>query len=137
MEIYVSFDEMHAYVGKHFDKDITVKKISDKEFSVGFTANLLLVKITPSVDIAIEEVKSNEVTLKYHVAFGIDKILGGTIPMLLNKFREKTQGIYVEDDNRVRVKLSEMEKAKAVVEKIALRDVSVKDNALKVTLDLK
>lgn len=137
MEIYVLYDEMHAYVAKHFDKDITVKKISDREFSIGFTANLLLVKITPSVDISIEDVKSDEVTLKYHVAFGIDKIIGGSIPMLLNKFKEKTQGIYVEDDNRIRVKLSEIEKTKTVMEKIALSDISAKDNALKVTLNLK
>ena len=137
MEIYVSFDEMHAYAEKHFGKDVNLKKIADNQFSVGFTANLLLVKVTPSVDITIEDVKSDEVTLKYHVAFGIDKIIGGSIPMLLNKFKEKTRGIYVEDDNRIRVKLSEMEKAKPAMEKIALNTISVKDKYLKVTLFLK
>ncbi|MDE5828030.1 MAG: hypothetical protein K2H57_10700 [Duncaniella sp.] len=137
MVISLSFEELHAYVDSHYQKDLAFSKVSDKEFRVTFIQKMFIKDVHIGMDIHIDEVTSDSVTLTYKGGMALDMIISGAIKLLENKLAEFGDGVKFGDDNRVTVNLAKIEKTKAVVDKIALRDLIVEDTALNLIVALK
>ncbi len=137
MVVYISFEEMQGYVAKHYKREIAFSQVSEKELCVTVTQRIIIKDVHIDVKIHIDEVKSESLAVTYKGGMALDMIISGALHFLKGKLPELSQGITTEENHRIRINLAEIEKAKAVVQNIALRDIEVEEKGLKVTVALK
>lgn len=137
MEIFASYIELNAYVGEKFHQPITVSFKSEKEVKVTYTKRILIKDVNINVNIRIDEVKSDAVTLTYDGPFGLDTIISGVLSFFKSQFPELSAGIHPEEEHRIRVNLAEIEKAKPALENIALRAITPCEDGIRIEFGLK
>ena len=137
MEIIAPYKEICDYVAERFNQSINLAYESEKEVKVSYIKHVIFKDMSVSVRIGIEEVKADSVLLSYDVAFCIDSIISGVISFIAKKFPELSAGIHPEDNHRIRINLSEIEKARPVVENIELRSITPQDRGLRIEFGLK
>ena len=102
-----------------------------------YIKRILIKDVNISVNLRFDEVKADSVTIIYDGAFGIDTIISGVLSFFKSQFPDLSAGIHPEDGHRIRINLSEIEKAKAVAENIELRDIKVSEEGLRIEFGLK
>ena len=137
MEITAPYSELNAYIAERFHQPVSLAFGSEKEVKVSYTKRVLFKDMNVNIRIGIEEVKPDSVLLSYDVAFGLDSLISGALSFITGKFPELSAGIHPEDGHRIRINLSEIEKAKPVVENIALRAIIPCEDSLRVEFGLK
>lgn len=137
MEIRAPYKELNAYVAERFHQPISLAFGSEKEVKVSYTKRILFKDMSVNICIGIEEVKSDSVLLSYDVAFGLDSLISGALSFIKGQFPELSAGIHPEDGHRIRVNLSEIEKAKPVVENIELRAITPCEDGIRIEFGLK
>ena len=137
MVVFISFEEMQGYVAEHYKKEVAFSRVSEKELCVTVTQRIVIKDVHIDVKLHIDEVKSESLAVTYKGGFALDMMISGALCFLKNKLPELSQGITTEENHRICVNLAEIEKAKAVVKSIALRDIEVEEKGLKVTVALK
>ena len=104
---------------------------------VSYTKRVLFKDMSVNIRIGIEEVKADSVLLSYDVAFGVDSLISGALKFITEKFPALSAGIHPEEGHRIRINLSEIEKAKPVVENIALRAITPTEDTIRIEFGLK
>lgn len=137
MEIKASYKELNSYVVAKFKQPVSVSFVSEKEIKVTYTQRILIKDVKINVNLRFDEIKADSLTLIYDGAFGLDMIISGVLSFFKSQFPELSAGIHPEDGHRIRIKLSEIEKAKAVVENIELRDIKAFEDSLHIEFALK
>lgn len=136
MEITAPYKEVTDYIAERFHQQIDLSCVSEKEIKVSYTKRVFI-NVNVSVVIKIEEVKADSILLAYTAQFGFDSIISGVLSFIAAKYPELSAGIHPEDGHRIRINLSEIEKAKALVENIALRNIKAYENCLRIEFALK
>ena len=137
MEITAPYKELNAYVAEKFHQPISLAFGSEKEVKVSYTKRVLFKDMSVNIRIGIEEVKADSVLLSYDVAFGVDSLISGALKFITEKFPALSAGIHPEEGHRIRINLSEIEKAKPVVENIVLRAITPTEDAIRIEFGLK
>lgn len=137
MEVRATYKELNSYVQARFKQPVSLSFAERGDVRVTYTKRILIKDVNISVNIHIDEVKGVSVLLTYDGAFGLDRIIGGVLSFFKSQFPELSAGIHPEDGHRIRINLSEIEKAKAMVENIALRDIKAMEDGLRIEFRLK
>lgn len=137
MLVYISFEEIRGYITEHYKKKFSFSRVSEKELCVTFIQRVLIKHVHIDVKLHIDEVKSDTVVLTYKGGMDLDMIISKALDVLMGKMPELSKGVVVEDKHRIRINLSKIEKAKAVMKTISLRDIEVKEKGLSVSMALK
>lgn len=137
MEIIAPFKELNAYVAERFHQPISLSFVSEKEVKVSYTKRVIFKDVGVNINVGVEEVTADSVVLSYNLAPGLDSIISGALSFITGKFPELSAGIHPEDDHRICVNLSEIEKVRQVVENIAFRDIKVSEEGLHILFGLK
>lgn len=137
MEIIAPFKELNAYVAERFHQPISLSFVSEKEVKVSYTKRVIFKDVSVNMNVGVEDVTADSVVLSYNLAPGLDSIISSALSFITGKFPELSAGIHPEDDHRIRINLSEIEKARQVVENIAFRDIKVSEEGLHILFGLK
>lgn len=137
MILSISFAELHKYISEHYRKDFSFIHVSEKEFTVTFTQHVLIKDVHISVNVHIDEVKPAEVIITYKGGMALDMIISGILSLLKDKLAELAKGITTEENHRIRINLAEIEKAKTLIANLALQDILVESDSLKIRAALK
>ena len=137
MKISVSFAELSDYIRKHYDKQLTFAKVSDKEVRASYKQNLFFRSVQLSLNLKIEDVRADSVTVRYSGGIGIDMLIAGLLSFLKNKVPEVADALVKEERHRIRIELSRLSQTTVLMETIALREIYVNDNGLTVEASLK
>lgn len=137
MDINATYQELNSYIQARFGKPVTISFAGEREIRVTYTQRVLIKDINISVNIHINDVKADSLLLTYDGSFGLDKIISGVLSFFKSQFRDLSAGIHPEEGHRIRINLSEIEKAKPVVENIELRDIRPREDHLRIELGLK
>ena len=137
MEIKASYKELSSYVQARFKQPVSFSFAEEGALRVTYTKRILIKDVNVSVNIRFDEVKGESVLLSYDGAFGLDTIISGVLSFFKSQFPELSAGIHPEEGHRIRINLSEIEKAKAVAENIELRDIKATDDGLRIEFGLK
>lgn len=137
MEVKATYKELNSYVQARFKQPVSLSFVEMGDVRVTYKKRILIKDVNISVNIHIDEVKGDSVLLTYDGAFGLDMIIGGVLSFFKSQFPELSAGIHPEDGHRIRINLSEIEKAKAMVDNIALRDIKAMEDGLRIEFGLK
>ncbi|MDE5849150.1 MAG: hypothetical protein K2H38_03320 [Muribaculaceae bacterium] len=137
MEIKATYRELNSYMQARFGKPVSLSFAGEKEMRVTYTQRILIKDINVSVNIHIDEVRADTILITYDGAFGLDMIISGVLSFFKSQFPELSAGIHPEEGHRIRINLSEIEKAKAAVENIELRDIRPREEYVCIEFGLK
>ncbi|MDE6553001.1 MAG: hypothetical protein K2K98_08605 [Muribaculaceae bacterium] len=137
MEIKATYRELNSYMQARFGKPVSLSFAGEKEMRVTYTQRVLIKDINVSVNIHIDEVRADTILITYDGAFGLDMIISGVLSFFKSQFPELSAGIHPEEGHRIRINLSEIEKAKAAVENIELRDIRPREEYICIEFGLK
>lgn len=130
LNISISFAELSDYIKKHYDKQLTFSKVTDKEVRASYTQNLFFRSVQVPLDLKLEDVKADSIAITYNGGFGIDMIITGTLSFLKAKVPELANALVSEEGHRIRIELSKLEQTSALVEAVAFKEISVSENGL-------
>lgn len=137
MEVFAPFQEVNEYAVAKFHQPISLSYVREDEVKVSYIKHFLFKDWSVSIDLKIEGVTADSILVSYSAELGLDSLVRGAISFLTGKFPELSAGIHPEKERRIRVNLSEIEKAKAVVENISLRYIKADDSGLRIGFGLK
>ncbi|MDE7419980.1 MAG: hypothetical protein K2N35_07205 [Muribaculaceae bacterium] len=137
MEVKATYEELGSYVQARFKQPVSFSLAEEGALRVTYTKRILIKDVNISVNLHFDEVKADSVTITYDGAFGLDTIINGVLSFFKSQFPDLSAGIHPEDGHRIRINLSEIEKAKRVAENIELRDIKALEDGLRIEFGLK
>ena len=137
MELKATYEELGSYIRIRFGQPVSLYLAEGGKLRVTYTKRILIKDVNINVNIRIDEVKVDAVTLTYDGPFGLDTIISGVLSFFKSQFPELSAGIHPEEEHRIRVNLAEIEKAKPVVENIALRAITPCEDGIRIEFGLK
>ncbi|MDE6339596.1 MAG: hypothetical protein K2K97_07410 [Muribaculaceae bacterium] len=137
MEVFVSYDELHDYIGRHYDKDVSFAKAGEQEIRVTLVQSLLVVNKKISEDLHIDSVSEDSVSVSYKGGLVKGLVISAAIGYIRGKSADLNEAMTTEDGNRVNICLSKIEKLRSALDKIELRAISVEEAGIRITLALK
>ena len=137
MEVKATYKELNSYIQGRFKQPVSLSFAEGGEIRVTYTKRILIKDVNISVNLRFDEVMADSVTITYDGAFGLDTIISGVLSFFKSQFPDLSAGIHPEDGHRIRINLSEIEKAKPVVENIELKDIKASEDGLRIEFGLK
>ncbi|MBD5367720.1 MAG: hypothetical protein HDR83_00440 [Bacteroides sp.] len=137
MKLNFSFAEVGEYVKEHYGKSVVLSRVGDKELCVTYQQKIVIKTFNVSVNIAIEDVRPDGVTIKYDGGLGVDTLISGALMVFKSAFSELSAMVIPEDGHRIRVELSEVKQAQKALEMLALKDVWVTGEGVSIEASLK
>lgn len=137
MELFATFQELNTYVQGRFDKPVSLSCVNEGDIRVTYTQRVVIKDVKINVDLHIDEVREDSVELTYSGGMGLDMLISGVLGYFKSHFAELSAGIQPEENHKIRINLSEIEKAKAAVENIALKYIKAEEQGLKIGFSLK
>ena len=137
MVVNISFTELSDYIKCHYDKTLLFSRVSDKELCVSYEQPIIFKTIHVPINISIEKVSPDSVTIGYNGGFGIDLIIAGTMSVLKNQVPELSKVFVSEEGHKIRIDLSQLSQTKAIFEAISLKDIQILEDDVQVEASLK
>lgn len=137
MELKATYEELGSYIKARFGQPVSLSLADRGDLRVTYTKRILIKNVSININIHIDDVKTDAVALTYDGLFGLDTVISGVLSFFKSQFPELSAGIHPEEGHRIRINLSEIEKAKPVVENIALRSITPCDDGLSIKFGLK
>ena len=137
MTINISFAEIAGRVKALWGVEVELSRAGEQELRVAYVQRAVIASIRVPVTLRIDCVHSDAVELSYSGPLGIDKLVKGALAFLVFKKPELRGVLSVASGNHITVELSQLDRMRPVLEKVALRDIAVADDALRIDLELK
>lgn len=137
MKLKISFDEVSEYVKAHYGKCVVVDVVSERELRVTYEQKVLFTSAKVSVNLKVEDVRPDGLTLVYDGAFGVDLMIAGALKFLKYGLPELSEAVVPEDGHRIRVELGQIPQAQKALETLALKNVHVTDDGVVVEAALR
>ncbi len=131
MKLSIEFSEISRYVEKRYNQNLTLRRVDDNTVSV----TVKIAVISKSLNLCIEEVTADSVTLRYNAGFGVDSIISLLLSFFATPQTEKV--VKKEEGHRIRVELTGLNNSEKALEYLALEDIRVKEDGLSVIAQLK
>ena len=121
MKLQIPYKELEAFVMKKYNQQVRLEYVDNKTISI--TKKLMIKDAT--VNISIDQVAGNDISLTYQVGFGIEWIIKGALMW----FKETISGFVDElEENNLLIHLDKIEQLVYVLEKVEIHSISF-DNA--------
>ena len=137
MELKATYEELGSYIKARFGQPVSLSLAERGDLRVTYTKRILIKDVSININIHIDDVKADAVTLTYDGPFGLDTVISGVLSFFMGQFPELSAGIHPEEGHRIRINLAEIEKAKPAVENIALRAITPCEDGIRIEFGLK
>lgn len=137
MKFTISFTELSKYIAEHYGKTLSFGRVSKNEVCVSYSQKMFFKTMQVPVNIIIDEVKDETICLTYKGSFGIDLIIAGALSFLKSIIPELANVVVTGEGHRLRIELSQLRQAKALVENIRLDEILVEEDGFEVKGALK
>ncbi|MDE6267817.1 MAG: hypothetical protein K2M04_01915 [Muribaculaceae bacterium] len=138
MILSVPFSEISDYLRSHYNRDVTLSRITDDSFHVTFTQKILIKNVNIGLDLKIAQLDSESVTIIYSGSFAIDMILSGLLAFIIDNYPDIRNAVTVSNnDKKIRVDLTKIEKARKLLEILEPKAITVDDSAIALTATLR
>lgn len=124
MEVRIEYVEIEGFIKKNFQKEVGLTYVDPSTVSVSTKIKVFAFVKNVGVDLKVEKLEGSILHLVYSGKFGIELLISPAISFLKRLVPEKTNLISQGTGNRVFVNLAEIDKLKAVLDKVELQSIS-------------
>lgn len=137
MEVRIKYTEIQEFIKKNFHKEVGLAYVDPSTVSVSTRIQVFAFARNVGVDLKVEKLEGSILHLVYSGKFGIELLISPAISFLKRLVPEKTNLISQGTGNKVFVNLAEIDKLKAVLDKVELQSISFDETHVIVEADLK
>lgn len=137
MEVRIKYTEIEGFIKKNFQKGVGLVYVDPSTVSVSTRIQVFAFARNVGVDLKVEKLEGSILHLVYSGKFGIELLISPAISFLKRLVPEKTNLISQGTGNRVFVNLAEIDKLKAVLDKVELQSISFDETHVIVEASLK
>lgn len=137
MEVRIKYTEIEGFIKKNFQKEVGLAYVDLSTVSVSTKIKVFAFVKNVGVDLKVEKLEGSKLPLVYSGKLGIEMLISPAISFLKRLVPEKTNLISQGTGNKVFVNLAEIDKLKAVLDKVELQSISFDENHVIVEAGLK
>ena len=137
MEVRIKYTEIEGFIKKNFQKEVGVAYVDPSTVSVSTKIKVFAFVKNVGVDLKVEKLEGSILHLVYSGKLGIELLISPAISFLKRLVPEKTNLISQGTGNKVFVNLDEIDKLKAVLDKVELQSISFDETHVIVEAGLK
>lgn len=131
MEIKLYFEELTAYVQKHYGHALIFSRAGENTLCVAYSKKVLIKTVQVPVNLTIEEVTPTTVTISYDgKVLGLDMIIGGALKAVKSLMPEMTEALSAGEGHRITIDLSRLKKTAALLKAVAIRSINIHDDSI-------
>lgn len=124
MEVRIKYTEIQEFILNNFHKEVVLTYVDPSTVSVSTKIKVFAFVKNVGVDLKVEKLEGSILHLVYSGKFGIELLISPAISFLKRLVPEKTNLISQGTGNKVFVNLAEIDKLKAVLDKVELQSIS-------------
>lgn len=124
MEVRIKYTEIQEFIKKNFQKEVGLAYVDPSTVSVSTRIQVFAFARNVGVDLKVEKLEGSKLPLVYSGKLGIELLISPAISFLKRLVPEKTNLISQGTGNKVFVNLAEIDKLKAVLDKVELKSIS-------------
>ncbi len=136
MQFYLPFQQVALYLKLNYNLNIDLAQVSEKELRVTWVKENRIKDIRIGVNMKIEEVRDDSLTLRYDGGMA-NMLISPALSYLIKNVPQIKNGVYKADGNRIEVELEKIEKTRLLMEKVMLQDIRVEEDGLKLYIAFK
>lgn len=137
MEVRIKYTEIQEFILNNFHKEVVLTYVDPSTVSVSTKIKVFAFVKNVGVDLKVEKLEGSKLPLVYSGKLGIELLISPAISFLKKLVPEKTNLILQGTGNRVFVNLAEIDKLKAVLDKVELQSISFDETHVIVEAGLK
>lgn len=137
MEVRIKYTEIQEFILNNFHKEVVLTYVDPSTVSVSTKIKVFAFVKNVGVDLQVEKLEGSILHLVYSGKLGIELLISPAISFLKRLVPEKTNLISQGTGNRVFVNLAEIDKLKAVLDKVELQSISFDETHVIVEAGLK
>ena len=137
MEVRIKYTEIQEFILNNFHKEVVLTYVDPSTVSVSTKIKVFAFVKNVGVDLKVEKFEGSILHLVYSGKFGIELLISPAISFLKKLVPEKTNLISQGTGNKVFVNLAEIDKLKAVLDKVELQSISFDETHVIVEAGLK
>ena len=116
MKLQIPYKELEAFVMKKYNQQVRLGFVDEKTMSV--TKKVVIKDAT--INISVDQVAGNDISLSYQAGFGIEWIIKGALMW----FKESIKDFVEEmEDNKLRIHLDKIDQIGGMLDKIEILDI--------------
>lgn len=137
MEVRIKYTEIQEFILNNFHKEVVLTYVDPSTVSVSTKIKVFAFVKNVGIDLKVEELEGSKLPLVYSDKLGIELLISPAISFLKRLVPEKTNLISQGTGNKVFVNLAEIDKLKAVLDKVELQSISFDETHVIVEAGLK
>ena len=137
MEVKIKYTEIQEFILNNFHKEVGLAYVDPSTVSVSTKIKVFAFVKNVGIDLKVEELEGSKLPLVYSDKLGIELLISPAISFLKRLVPEKTNLISQGTGNKVFVNLAEIDKLKAVLDKVELQSISFDETHVIVEAGLK
>ena len=117
MNLQIPYNELEAFLMKKYDQEVKLGFVDEKTISV--TKKVVIKDAT--INISVNQVAGNDISLSYQAGFGIEWIIKGALMW----FKESIKDFVEEqEDNKLLIHLDKIDQIDAMMDRIEILDIT-------------
>ena len=117
MRLQLSFKELEAFLMKKYDQEVKLGFVDEKTISV--TKKVVIKDAT--INISVDQVAGNDISLSYQAGFGIEWIIKGALMWFKESIKDFVEEL---EDNKLLIHLDKIDQISSMLDKIEISDIT-------------
>ena len=117
MNIQISYKELEAFLMKRYDQQVRLRFVDEKTISV--TKKVVIKDAT--INISVDQVAGNDISLSYQAGFGIEWIIKGALMWFKESIKDFVEEL---EENKLLIHLDKIDQISGMLDKIEILDIT-------------
>ena len=118
MKLQIPYKELEAFVMKKYNQQVKLEFVDEKTLSV--TKKVVIKDAT--INISVDQVAGNDISLSYQAGFGIEWIIKGALMWFKESIKDFVEEL---EDNKLLIHLDKIDQIGGMLDKIEILDITV------------
>ena len=117
MNLQISYKELEAFMMKKYNQQVKLEFVDEKTMSV--TKKVVIKDAT--INISVDQVAGNDISLSYQAGFGIEWIIKGALMWFKESIKDFVEEL---EDNKLLIHLDKIDQIDGMLDKIEILDIT-------------